>query len=134
MALSLPLLIWSSSVLFVPPEDIRARLWLKLSLYLVMKAGFGELEVEEVTAFSGNCAPCFGTGLEGFMGNEMPLASFGEIRTGTLVKEVRGEPANGDIIVGEADKDGVLNGWKDMEGRRAVPAAPSTARSVGREL
>lgn len=134
VALPLPLLVWSSSVLFVPPDDNRARLWLKLLLYRVMGAGFGELEAEEGTAFSGSFAPCFGAGLEGFTGGGMPLASFREARTGALAKEVRGEPANGDIIAGEAEKDGVLNGWKDMEGRRAVLAAPSTARSVGPEL
>jgi hypothetical protein len=64
----------------------------------------------------------------------MPLASFSEARTGALPREVRGEPANGDAIAGEADKDGVLNGWKDMEGRRPAAATPSTVRSAGREL
>jgi hypothetical protein len=134
VALPLPLLVWSSSVLFVPPEDNRARLWLKLLLYLVMGAGFGELEVDEVTAFSGSLVPCLRAGLGGFTGGGMPLASFREARTGALGKEVRGEPANGEIIAGDADKDGVLNGWNDMEGRRAGPAAPSAARGVGREL
>jgi hypothetical protein len=134
VALPLPLLVWSSSVLVVPPEDNRPRRWLKLLLYLVMGAGFGELEAEEVTALSGSFAPCFGAVPEGYTDGAMPLASFREARTGALAKEVRGEPAKGDIIAGEADKDGVLNGWKDMDGRRALPTAPSTARSVGREL
>jgi hypothetical protein len=133
VALPLPLLVWSSSVLFVPPEDNRPRLWLKLLLYLVIGAGFGELEAEEATAFSGILGACFRAGLDG-VADGMPLASFREARTGALPREVRGEPANGDVTAGEADKDGVLNGWKDMEGRRAVVVTPSRARSVGREL
>jgi hypothetical protein len=134
VALPLPLLFWSSSVFVVPPEDNRARLWLKLLLYLVIEAGFGELEAEEATAFSGNFGPSFWAGLEEVAAGGMPLASFKEARTGTLLREVRGELANGEVIAGEADNDGVLNGWKDMEGRRPLPATPSIGRSDGREL
>ena len=133
VALPLPLLVWSSSVFVVPPEDNRARLWLKLLLYLVIGAGFGELEAEEATAFSGNFGPCFRARLEEVAGGGMPLASFKEARTGALPREGRGELAKGDVMAGEADKDGVLNGWKEMDGRRPGPVTPSVVRSGGRE-
>lgn len=134
VALPLPLLVWSSSVLFAPPEDNLARRWLKLLLYLVIGAGFGELDADDVIAFSGNLGACLCAGLEGVAGGGIPRASFKVARTGARPREVRGEPANGDVIAGEADNEGVLNGWKDMEGRRAPAATPSTERRVGREL
>ena len=134
VALPLPLLVWSSSVFVVPPEDNRARLWLKLLLYLVIGVGFGELEPEEATAFSGTFEPFFWAGLGGLASGGMPLASFKEASTGNLPKDVLGELANGEFMAGEADKDGVLNGWKDIDGRRPVPAPPSIARNDGREL
>lgn len=119
----------------MPPEDNRARLWVKLLVYLVvMGAGFGEPEAEEATAFSGNLGPCFWAGMEEVAGGGMPLASFKEARTGALPREVRGELVIGDVTAGEADRDGVLNGWKDMGGRRPVSATPSVARNDGREL
>lgn len=62
----------------------------------------------------------------------MPLASFREVITDTLLEEVRGELASGDGMAGEAESDGVLNGWKDIEVRR--PATPVIACCVGREV
>ena len=51
--LCFPLLFWSSSmILLAPPNEDLPRRCVKLLLYLLIGAGFGELEVEEVTVFS----------------------------------------------------------------------------------
>jgi hypothetical protein len=51
-ALALPLLLLSSSPLLPPPEENRLLRWLKLLLYLLIGAGFGELDAEEAIAVS----------------------------------------------------------------------------------
>jgi hypothetical protein len=52
--LCFPLLFWSSStILLVPPNEDLARRCVKLLLYLLIGAGFGELDADEVTVFSG---------------------------------------------------------------------------------
>jgi hypothetical protein len=52
--LCLPLLPWSSSTLLAPPYDSFPRLWLKLLMYLLIgAAGFGELDADDATVFSG---------------------------------------------------------------------------------
>ena len=56
--LCLPLLTWSSSTSLLAPlnEDL-ARRWVKLLLYLVIGAGFGELDVDDGTALSAGGPP-----------------------------------------------------------------------------
>jgi hypothetical protein len=133
-ALVLPLLPWSSSTFGAPPEESRARRWLKLLLYLVIGAGLGELDAEDVIAISAVFGTPFLVALAGTAGGGMPLASFRTPSTGARPTEGRGELETGGANDGEADNDGVLNGWNEIEPLRPIPALPSTPRSEEREF
>lgn len=115
----------------MPPEDNRARRWLKLLLYLV-GAGFGELDAEDATACSETSEP---VRLPATAAAEAAVevgrpSSVKDPRVGALTTCVRGEDARGDDPKGEAERVGVLNGCTEKELLRLA----ATARRELREL
>jgi hypothetical protein len=107
----------------------------KLLLYLVIGAGLGELDADDVTAFSTVTEPLFLETPARTAGGGISLASVSVLRPGALLTEAgRGELDTVGPNDGEADKDGVLNGWKDIEVLRPEPDGTSVDRSEEREL
>lgn len=92
----------------MPPEERRALLWLKLLLYLVTDAGFGELEADSATECSEAIDPVRLPARVGPLPGKTP-SSVKEPRVGIRAC-VLGEPANGDAPSGDADNGGALNG------------------------
>lgn len=128
VVLPLPLLAWSSSVRsVVPPDDNRARRWLKLLLYLVSGVGLGELEVDEAATLSDVNEPALRPAGVGLADGATP-SSVKDPNVGTLAECVRGELAKGETPRGDADSVGVLNGCTENELRRLAAAALSEFR------
>jgi hypothetical protein len=100
----------------------------------VIGAGLGELDAEDVIAISAVVATPFLVALAGTAGGGMPLASLRTPSAGARPTEGRGELETGGANDGEADNDGVLNGWNEIEPLRPIPALPSTPRSEEREF
>ena len=125
--LAFPLLV-SSSVRLLPPVESFPFLWPKLVLNLCCAGGFGEPETgAEGSAGLGEPRED-GARCEGF------LASTKAARGEVFPSEPRGmEPVIGSCCEGEADRDGVLNGMKDTEGRLPVPPTPSADRRDDRD-
>lgn len=107
-ALVLPL-EWSSSSLFVPPEDGRPRRWLKELLYLDIGAGLGEAEFEDEMACSETRAA--GRRAEAATeGGGIILESI-DVPVDGRIGPVRGDTPRGvSTRAGDADRDGALNG------------------------
>jgi hypothetical protein len=134
-ALPFPLLLLSSSTLLPPPDDSLALLLLKLLLYLEeIGAGLGELEADDVTAFSGRIEIPFGgtNPVEGVGGTR--VASVNWLNAEARATEVRGDIWIGvSLRDGEAERDGALNGWKDTEGLLWTANPPSFERTEALE-
>ena len=96
--------------------------------------GFGELDAEDVIAFSAVLDAVFLAALAGTAGGGMPLASLRTPSSGARPTAGRGEPDIAGASDGEADSEGVLNGWNDIEDLLPAPALPSTARNEEREF
>lgn len=99
-----------------------------------MGAGFGELDVEGVITFSTAFGITFLAALAGAAGGGMPVASLGTPIIGARPTDGREEAETGAATDGEADNDGALKGWNEIEGLRPTPALPSALRSEGREV
>jgi hypothetical protein len=139
--LPLPLLLLSSSVLLVPPDDNLALLCVKLLLYLLIGAAFGDPDAEDAIAFSGgtgeplenegDCCPI----------DVRPRACVAILGGGNRPTEFRGEEGAWSVVAGDAESEGALKGWNDTEGRRwgRAPSlglvgalAPCAVRVLGR--
>lgn len=107
-ALVLPL-EWSSSNLFVPPEDGRPRRWLKELLYLDIGAGLGEAEFEDEIACS-EARAADRRAEAATEGGGIILEST-EVPVEGRVGPVRGDTPSGvSTRAGDADRGGALNG------------------------
>lgn len=100
---------------------------MKLLLYLLIGAGFGELEADEATAFSGTTGPRNDAGIPA-VSDERFLAWVIAPIPEDLGNDwgdcgMMSPPCDrDDERPGEEDKEPALNGWKDTDGRLPTPA------------
>jgi hypothetical protein len=113
----------------VPPDDNLARRWLKLLLYLVTGAGFGETDADDAITLSEVKDPVLRPARADPDDGETP-SSVREPNVGILAECVRGELAKGEAPRGDADSVGVLNGWTENELLRLAAAARSEFREL----
>ena len=106
----------------IPPEESRARLWLKLLLYLT-GVGLGELDVDVAAILSDASDPALRPATDTGAADGAILSSVNEPSVGTRAEVVLGEPASGETPRGDADNVGVLNGWTENELLRFVAVA-----------
>lgn len=97
-----------------------------------MGAGFGEAEVDDEIAFSGEMGA-------GFRADTATGGCTLRVSDGVPVDprggRVRGDvPSAGSTRDGEAESGGALNGWNDIDGRRGIGAPLSRARAAARPV